>query len=57
MFFALCLGGEAFIIVIIALILLVMLGGVCLGSAVLATIGLAKWAAARHLRRLAANAR
>jgi len=56
MFFAMCLGGEAIIIVIIALILLVVLGGLCLGLAVLATIGLAKWAAARHLKRLAANA-
>ena len=56
MFFAICLGGEAIIIVFIALILLVVLGGVCVGLAVLATISLAKWAAARHLKRLAADA-
>ena len=57
MFFAMCLGGEFIIIVIIALISLVVLGGICLWLAVLATIGLAKWAAARHLKRQAANAR
>ncbi|HEX8150984.1 MAG TPA: hypothetical protein VF591_27620 [Pyrinomonadaceae bacterium] len=57
MFFAMCLGGEVIIIAIIALILLVVLAGICLWLAVLATIGLAKWAAARHLKRLAANAR
>ena len=56
MSFAMCVGGEIFIIAFIALILLVVLGGVCLGLAVLATIGLAKWAAARH-NRLAAVGR
>ena len=56
MFFAMCLGAEAIIIVIVALILLVVLVGVGLWLAVLATIGLAKWAAARHLKRLAAGA-
>ena len=54
MSFAMCMGGE---IVIFALVLLVVLGGACLAAAVFATVGLAKWAAARHLRRLAANAR
>ena len=56
MSFAMCLGGEVIIIAIVALILLVALVGLCLGLAVLATIGLAKWAAARH-NRLAAYAR
>jgi len=56
MSFAVCLGGEVFIIFIIALILLVALVGLCLWLAVLATIGLAKWAAARH-NRMVSNAR
>jgi hypothetical protein len=56
MSFAMCLGGEVVIIAIVGLILLVALVGVCLGLAVLATIGLAKWAAARH-NRMAANER
>jgi hypothetical protein len=54
MSFAMCLGGEVIIIAIVGLLLLVALGGICLGSAVLATVSLAKWAAARH-NRLAAN--
>ncbi len=56
MFFAICLGPEAIIIFIIALMLLVVLACACLAAAVYTTIGLAKWAAARH-NRLAANAR
>ena len=50
MSFAMCLGGEVIIFAIVALVLLVVVVGVCLGSAVLLTVGLAKWAAARHNR-------
>ena len=51
MSFAMCMGGE---IIILALVLLVVLGGACLAAAIFATIGLAKWTAARQ-KRLAAN--
>ena len=47
-------GGEIFLLIPIALVLLVTLVGACLGVAIFATVGLAKWAAARH-NRLAAN--
>ena len=52
MSFAMCMGGE---MVIAALVLLVAVGGACLTAAIFATVGLAKWAAARQ-KRLAANA-
>ena len=54
MSFAICMGVEAIVIVFFALVLLVVLGGACLAAAIFATVGLAKWAAARH-NRLAAN--
>jgi len=58
MFFAMCPDGG---IIILAFLLMVMIGCVCLAAvltaAVYTTIGLAKWAAARHLKRVAANAR
>ena len=54
----LCGPDGGFILIgLLFLLLVVALGGACLAAAVYATIGLAKWAAARHLRRLAANAR
>ena len=56
MSFALCLGPEALIIM---LVLLVLAGLVCaagVAAAIYATIGLAKLAAARH-NRLVANAK
>jgi hypothetical protein len=56
MSFAVCLGGEIIIFAAVALVLLVVLAGACLWLAALATMGLAKWAAARHLKRLAADA-
>jgi hypothetical protein len=52
MSFAMCMGGEIFFA---ALALLVAAGGACLAAAVFATVGLARWAAARRMR-LAANA-
>ena len=50
---AMCMD-DRMLIGILALFLAI--GGACLASAIFATIGLAKWAAARH-NRLAANAR
>jgi len=59
MFLALCPPDGG--IIILAFLLVVVIGCACLAAvlaaAVYTTIGLAKWAAARHLRRLAANAR
>ena len=56
MFFAFCPDGGIFVIAFLEFLFLVVLGGVCLTLAIFATIGLAKWAAARH-NRLAANER
>jgi hypothetical protein len=54
-FAMLCPGGpEIFLLIPIVLLLLAALGGACVAAAIFATIGLAKWAAARH-NRLAAN--
>ena len=54
MLFALCGPDGGFII--IALLMLVVLGGACLAGAVFAAVGLAKLAAAWQKRRLAADA-
>ena len=58
MSFAMCLGGEAviflFVLLFIGLLVFVALVGACIWLAALATIALAKWAAARH-NRLAAE--
>ena len=56
MFFAMCPDGGIFVFALLALLLLVVTVGACLAAAVLATISLAKWAAARH-KRLAVDAR
>ena len=48
--------GGFILIGLILLILVVALVGACLAVAIFATIGLAKWAAARH-NRLVANAK
>lgn len=53
MSFAICMGDEM-LIAILAFLLAV--GGACLALAIFATVGLAKWAAARQMR-LAAGAR
>ena len=56
-FAMLCPGGpEIFLVIPIVILLLSALAGACVAAAVYATVGLAKWAAARHLRKLAANA-
>ena len=56
-FAMLCPGGpEIFLLIPIALLLLSALGGACVAAAIYATIGLAKWAAARHLKKLATGA-
>ena len=56
-FAMLCPGGpEIFLVIPIVLVLLVALVGACVAAAIYATMGLARWAAARHLRKLAANA-
>jgi hypothetical protein len=52
MLFALCGPDGGFII--LALLMLLVLGGACLAAAIFVTVALAKWAAARH-NRLAAN--
>jgi hypothetical protein len=56
MLFAMLCGpdGGFILLGLLFLLLLVALVGACLAAAILATIGLAKWAAARH-NRLAAN--
>ena len=51
MSFAMCLGGE---IILAFLVVLLAAGGACLALAVFATVGLARWAAARH-NRIVAN--
>ncbi|HWS90918.1 MAG TPA: hypothetical protein VN282_28365 [Pyrinomonadaceae bacterium] len=53
MSFAMCMGGEMLIAI---LVFFVAVGGACLALAIFATVGLARWAAARH-NRLAANPR
>jgi hypothetical protein len=54
-FAMLCPGGpEIFLVIPIAIVLLSALAGSCVAAAVYATMGLAKWAAARH-NRLAAS--
>jgi hypothetical protein len=56
-FAMLCGPDGGFILIgLILLILVVALVGACLAAAIFATIGLAKWAAARH-NRLAATAK
>jgi hypothetical protein len=59
MSFAMCGPDGGFLIV--ALLMLLVGGFACVAAvlavAVYATIGLGKWAAARHLKRLAANER
>jgi hypothetical protein len=56
MSFAMLCGPDGGLILIglLFLLLVVALVGACLAAAIFATIGLAKWTAARH-NRLAAN--
>jgi hypothetical protein len=54
MSFAMCLGSEVLFAI---LVFFLAVGAAVLALAVFGTVALAKWAAARQLKRLAADAR